>query len=96
MTGNGCPLCRMPMKAAGRLVAAIDEARQHFVFSVCRPCADRLDRLPNRLQRKQLNLAIAALARHPERYLPPLFFESGDAASLYCRLEAERLSSTIH
>lgn len=91
-----CPLCKFKMRHIGRLTTATDEAGQHFVFATCRNCLVRLERLPLNLQRKQLNLAVEALARHPERYPSPLFFESGEAASLYCRLEAERLSSTIH
>jgi hypothetical protein len=84
------------MRQVGRLVAAVDDARHHFVFKICANCVARLERLPWRLQRRQLDLAIGQLARHPERYQAPVFFHSAHEATIYCRLEAEQLSGMIH
>ena len=89
-----CPLCRLQMKAVGRLVAAIDDVGQHFTFSVCVHCATRLDRLPSTLQRKQLACAIRNLAADPERYCV-MFHDGAHEATLFCRLEAERLASAL-
>ena len=80
------------MRAAGRLIAAVDDVRQNFVFSICRPCTFRLERLPLRLQRAQMAIAIRELTRHPERYPAPVFFDTPEAATIYCRLEADRLA----
>lgn len=90
-----CPLCRLPIRTIGRLVSAIDDARQNFVFPVCNHCAARLDRLPERLQRRQLAIAIRNLADDPDEYGIRLF-DDAVSASLFCHLEAARLSGQIH
>lgn len=95
-TRRACPLCKLPMRRIGRLVSAVDDVQQHFVFAVCAQCASRLERLPKALQHKLLNLAVAVLARHPDRYPAPQFFASAIEADLFVLLEAERLSNTIH
>jgi hypothetical protein len=78
------------MHTVGRLVAARDEVGQFFVFSVCTRCRDRLERLPIRLQGRQLLAALRQVAAHPDRY-PFRQFPGEIEARLYCRLEAERL-----
>ena len=85
-----CPHCRLPMGQIGRLIAATDVAGQDFTFSICTRCTTRLDRLPLRLQCRQIDLAISNLERYPERY-EIRFFESTDVARLFISLEAERL-----
>ena len=78
------------MAEFGRLIAFRDHASQHFAFGICPRCAGRLDRLPDRLQAKQLEAAISNLERHPERYWFK-YFENEFAAHAYVYLEAERL-----
>jgi len=90
-TTTTCPLCRLPMAQTGRLVAYRDDVGQHFAFAVCRRCSGRLERLPIPTQQKQLNIAVSALAAHPERYSIE-FFASAAEAKLYVTLEAERLA----
>lgn len=85
-----CPLCRLPMGVVGRLVAATDTVGQNFAFPVCVQCTLRMERLPVRLQGRQMDIAVSNLERHPERY-EIHFFESGEAARLYVRLEADSL-----
>lgn len=85
-----CPLCRLPMAQAGRLIAATDTLGQDFSFSICVRCTLRMERLPVRLQVRQMDVAVSNLERHPERY-EIRFFESNDAAKLFVRLEADSL-----
>mgnify|MGYP000947783414 FL=1 len=76
------------MPGAGRLVAAIDDAGQPFVFTLCRRCSARLDGLPHPTQLKAMARAVEVLARHPERYGIRVF-DSIDQAHLFVALEAE-------
>lgn len=85
-----CPLCNLPMQRIGRLVEQRDPQGFYFVFALCQPCRTRLDRLPATLQKKQHSIAIARLARHPERH-DYRSFASCAEARLYRVLEAERL-----
>jgi len=85
---NLCPACRLPITTVGRLVAAVDDAGQPFVFALCHRCSHRLDGLPHQLQNKSLERALIPLARHPERYVIRAF-ESSVEAHLYCHLAAE-------
>lgn len=78
------------MLQAGRLVAFKDDAGQSFSFAVCPRCTGRLDRLPVRLQSRQLDSAIRNLERHPERYWFKTFPDEFSART-YVHLEAERL-----
>lgn len=78
------------MAAPGRLVSFVDSAGQHGAFVVCQRCTSRLDRLPVRLQHRQLDAAIRELAKHPERYQVQ-FFPDKHSAWLFTYLEAERL-----
>lgn len=91
---TNCPLCRLPMAQVGRLVAADDAVRQNFAFSICLHCVERLERLPLRLQGRQMDVAISNLEKHPERY-EIRFFESEEAALLYVRLEADSYRHNI-
>jgi hypothetical protein len=86
-----CPLCRLPLKAIGRLISAHDDARQNFVFPICNHCTARLDRLPVKLQRRQLAIAIRTLANDPDKYGVRLF-DDEVSASIFCYLEAARLA----
>jgi hypothetical protein len=89
-----CPLCKLPAAAVGRLVAGNDSAGLHFVFSLCRTCAARLERLPVAVQRRQLAIAISRFALDLERYRDGVFFFNSETeARIFCRLEAERLSA---
>lgn len=89
-TMKTCPLCRLPMARKGRLIAATDDLGQSFAFAICERCTGRLERLPLRLQGRQMDAAVSNLERHPERY-EIRFFESEAAAQLYTVLEAESL-----
>lgn len=77
------------MNSVGRLVAACDDAGQHFCFAICSNCTGRLERLPINVQKKQLEAAVGILAAHPERY-ELKFFKSATEAHLFVTLEAER------
>lgn len=81
------------MHRSGRLVAGNDDDDHHFVFAICDRCTLRLDRLPVKLQRRQLQVAVANLARDPDRYLL-WCFENEVQARLFCRMEADRLSES--
>lgn len=63
-----CPLCRLRLSPVGRVVSFQDTAGQWFTFEVCLTCTLRLERLPIRLQLRQLDAAVGNLWRHPERY----------------------------
>lgn len=90
---GACPLCRLGMRKIGRLVAGQDDANHHFVFAVCDRCTARLDRLPVKLQRRQMQVAISNLARQSEgRVL--WFFDTEVEARIYCQMEAARLSQS--
>lgn len=91
---NRCPLCKLQMPTVGRLTAACDDAGQNFVFPVCNRCAGRLERLPMRLQHRQLMIAVRNLATDPAVY-GVRFFDDADAALIYCRLESERLAGQL-
>lgn len=56
------------MRHIGRCVSFKDAAGQWFTFDICLACTLRLDRLPMRLQLRQLDAAVGNLWRHPERY----------------------------
>jgi len=90
MTTTICPLCRFPLAWAGRLVAFCDHAGQSFTFTICPRCSGRLDRLPGRQQGRQMDIAIANLAKHPDRYRFRAF-DSEIEARLFVKLESERL-----
>ena len=96
MAKTCCPHCRLLLTQTGRFVVGIDDTQQPFVFTICARCTERLDKLPDSVQRRHLTAAISQLARHPERYPEVKFFESFAQASLYAHLMAERMSSTIH
>lgn len=85
-----CPMCRLSMRDAGRLVAFRDDAGQSFSFAICPRCAGRLDRLPMPVQSKQLAAAINQLIKHPERYAVKQHPDEG-AARLYVAVEAAHL-----
>lgn len=85
-----CALCRLPIKTIGRLISAHDNARQNFVFPICAPCTTRLNRLPLKLQRRQMDIAIRTLASDPGRFGVRIFPDA-HTADLYCKLEAEHL-----
>ena len=85
-----CPLCRLPTPQIGRLVAFCDHAGQAFAFTICPRCSVRLDRLPGRQQGRQMDIAIANLANHPERYQFRAF-GSEIEARLFVNLESNRL-----
>lgn len=87
-----CPLCRLPRKDIGRLIAFEDSASKSFVFAICAPCGQRLDRLPARQQFKLGAIAVSNLERHPGRYYLKSF-ETVVEARLFVSLEAERLRS---
>ena len=89
-----CPLCRLPSSQIGRLVAFCDHAGQAFAFTICQRCSVRLDRLPGRQQGRQMDIAIANLAAHPERYKFRAF-DSEIEARLFVNLESERLRKLI-
>lgn len=86
---TNCPLCRIPMRNAARLIAFRDDAGSPFAFELCNRCSTRLDRLPVRLAHRQLEIAVSHLARSPERYYLK-FFESDIEARIFVQLEAER------
>ena len=90
-----CALCQLPITAIGRLVSANDDVRQNFVFPICHHCTARLDRLPVKLQRRQLAIAIRNLADDPDKHGVRVF-DDAVSASLFCHLEAARLSGQIH
>lgn len=93
--GKCCPLCKLPRGAAiGRLVAFRDRADQAFVFELCPSCSVRLDRLPGRQQRRQLDSAVSNLERHPERYSIK-HFPDDCSARLFVQLEAARLRGDL-
>jgi len=56
------------MQRVGRCVSFRDEAGQWFSFDICLHCTLRLDRLPIRLQLRQLDVAVSNLCRQPQRY----------------------------
>ena len=56
-----CALYRLPIKTIGRLISAHDATRQDFVFPICGTCTTRLNRLPIKLQRRQMDIAIRTL-----------------------------------
>ena len=78
------------MRCAGRLVAFRDDAGLSFSFAICPRCAGRLDRLPVRVQSKQLDIAISNLEKRPDRYWFKTFPDEFSART-YVHLEAERL-----
>lgn len=80
------------MKQKGKIAAFEDVLGQAFGFAICAPCRVRLDRLPLRLQGRQLDVAIRNLEKHPDRYEIQCF-ESMTAARLFVALEAERLQN---
>ena len=88
---KSCPLCRLPIRQIGRLVAFKDSAGKCFVFEVCAGCSKRLDRLPVVVQNRQLEAAVSQLEKHPSRYLLRAFPDE-HSAHLFVHLEAERLS----
>ncbi len=90
---GACPLCRLGMRRIGRLVAGQDDENHHFVFAICDRCTARLDRLPVKLQRRQMQVAISNLARSSGRCLVR-FFENSIEANIYCQLEAAWLSES--
>lgn len=90
----GCPLCRMALWQIGRLIAFTDQAGKHFAFAVCAPCSSRLDRLPIKAQKRQLEAAVFQLSRYPERYQYREFSDR-DAAYLFVSLEAARLRGDL-
>lgn len=90
-----CAYCRRPLQTIGRIVAANDDAGQHFTFPICAHCTARLDRLPVRLQRRHLQIAIRHLASAPAEY-DVIFHGSAAAAAIFVRLEVERLSAMRH
>lgn len=87
---KNCPLCRLPIRQVGRLVAFKDSAGKCFVFEVCSACSLRLDRLPVLVQKRQFDAAVSQLDRHPNRYLLRAFPDE-HSAHLFVHLEAERL-----
>lgn len=91
---GACPLCRLGMRKIGRLVAGQDDANHHFVFAVCDRCTARLDRLPVKLQRRQMQVAISNLARRSSDRFLVRFFETSIEANIYCQMEAARLSQS--
>ena len=86
------PLLLTGTVTANRFVTAT--VGQNFAFPVCVQCTLRMERLPVRLQGRQMDIAVSNLERHPERY-EIHFFESGEAARLYVRLEDECLSANF-
>jgi hypothetical protein len=92
---TACPLCRLPLKAVGRLISANDDARQNFVFPICNHCTARLGRLPAKLQRRQMMIAMRNLSDDPDKYGVRLF-DDAVSASIFCYLEAARLSGQVH
>jgi len=85
-----CPLCRLPMRCAGRLVAFRDDAGLSFSFAICPRCAGRLDRVPVRVQSKLLDAAINQLIKHPDRYAVKAHADVAEAR-LYIAVEAAHL-----
>ena len=63
-----CPLCRLVLAPVGRVVSFQDTAGHWFTFEICLRCTMRLERLPFRVQLRQLDTAVGNLWRHPERY----------------------------
>lgn len=63
-----CPLCRLMLAPVGRVVSFQDTAGHWFTFEICLRCTTRLERLPIRLQLRQLEAAVGNLWRHPDRY----------------------------
>lgn len=80
------------MKAPGYYVVARDAVGLFFTFVVCRRCTDRLKRLPNPVQDRQLSAAVGHIAKHPERY-DYRAFNSREEAVIYARLEADEIVS---
>ena len=78
------------MARPGRLVSFTDDVGQSFSFAICPRCSVRLDRLPVRQQGRQMDIAIANLANHPERYQFRAF-GSEIEARLFVKLESEGL-----
>lgn len=91
---TSCPLCRIRMKEIGRLISFHDSAREAFVFAVCLPCTVRLERLPFKVQSRQLDAAIRNLERYPKRYYLKNF-SSEIEARMFVSLEAERLRNVV-
>lgn len=94
-SADSCPLCKLQRaKPAGRLVAFRDHAGQAFVLELCVPCSLRLERLPGRLQCRQLDIAVSNLERHPERYIIK-HFPDEHSAHLFVSLESARLRGEL-
>lgn len=89
-----CPLCRLPLRQIGRLVAFDDAVGKAFVFAVCLPCTVRQARLPPKVQSRHLDVAISNLERHPGRYYLKAF-SSKIEARMFVSLEAERLMNLV-
>lgn len=89
-----CPLCRLPLRQIGRLIAFDDAVGKAFVFAVCLPCTVRQARLPFNVQSRQFDGAIRNLERQPERYYLKSF-SSCIEARMFVSLEAERLRGDL-
>ena len=72
------------------MVSFQDTAGHWFTFEICLRCTMRLERLPFRVQLRQLDTAAGNLWRHPERYdLTP--HDSEGEAILATKLRAAQL-----
>lgn len=89
MTAQLCPLCKFPIRSAGQIVQAVDDAKHEFVFALCVACRLRLDRLPEKLRQRQHRIAIARLCTDQDKY-PIRMFPGEIEARLFTALLAEQ------
>ena len=75
------------MRSVGYHLVARDAVGLYFTFVVCRRCTDRLKRLPDPVQDRQLSAAVGQLAKHPERYDYRTFSSRAEAV-IYANLDA--------
>lgn len=76
------------MRLAGQITHATDAEQRPFVFALCRPCHERLRRLPPLLRSKQEQLAIRRIWLDTGPF-PVRVFSTGDEARVFSYLVAQ-------